>query len=66
MNTGEKIAKPLEAMPVSDISCFMNQLNLSDEAILAKYNLTCEGRTLSEEEARRFLAFVRSGSIRYQ
>ncbi|WP_226001652.1 helix-turn-helix domain-containing protein [Paenibacillus sp. BJ-4] len=43
----------------SDVREFVDQLELSDEDILRRFNLTIDGRTLSEEEAKRFIAFVR-------
>ncbi|MGP0576015.1 helix-turn-helix domain-containing protein [Paenibacillus peoriae] len=43
----------------SDVREFVDQLELSDEDILQRFNLTIDGRTLSEEEAKRFIAFVR-------
>ncbi|MEC0180261.1 helix-turn-helix transcriptional regulator [Paenibacillus peoriae] len=43
----------------SDVKEFVDQLELSDEDILQRFNLTIDGRTLSEEEAKRFIAFVR-------
>ncbi|MGN7358728.1 helix-turn-helix domain-containing protein [Paenibacillus sp. SAF-054] len=38
---------------------FVDQLELSDEDLLERFNLTVDGRSLTEEEARRFIAFVR-------
>lgn len=38
---------------------FVDNLELSDEDILQRFNLTVDGRKLTEEEARRFIAFVR-------
>ncbi|WP_025715877.1 helix-turn-helix domain-containing protein [Paenibacillus sp. 1-18] len=43
----------------SDVREFVDQLELSDEDILQRFNLTIDGRTLSKEEAKRFIAFVR-------
>ncbi|MDP1509782.1 helix-turn-helix transcriptional regulator [Paenibacillus sp. CMAA1739] len=43
----------------SDVREFVDQLELSDEDILQRFNLTIDGRTLTEEEAKRFIAFVR-------
>lgn len=42
-----------------DVREFVDQLELSDEDLLEKFNLTVDGRSLSEEEAKRFIAFVR-------
>ena len=38
---------------------FVDQLELSDDDLLERFNLTVDGRSLSEEEARRFIAFIR-------
>lgn len=43
-----------------DVRAFTDQLELSDEAILSKFALTIDGKQLSEEEAKRFIAFVRA------
>ncbi|QDY85898.1 helix-turn-helix transcriptional regulator [Paenibacillus polymyxa] len=43
----------------SGVREFVDQLELSDEDILQRFNLTIDGRTLTEEEAKRFIAFVR-------
>ena len=43
-----------------DIRQFDNHLELSDESILEKYTFTIDGRELSPEEARRFIAFIRA------
>lgn len=39
---------------------FVNQLELSDTEILKKYTLAIDGKELTPEEARRFIAFVRA------
>jgi len=39
---------------------FVESLELSDERILEKFALTVDGRELSPEEAKRFIAFVRA------
>ncbi|MEB3100889.1 helix-turn-helix domain-containing protein [Ferviditalea candida] len=39
---------------------FADQLELSDEQILDKFTLTIDGRELTPEQARRFIAFVRA------
>jgi Na+/phosphate symporter len=39
---------------------FKECLNQADERILETYTLTVDGRELSEEEARRFIAFIRA------
>ncbi len=43
-----------------DVGEFVDHLELSDEAILEKFVLTVDGRKLSREEAKRFIAFVRA------
>lgn len=43
-----------------DVRAFTDHLELSDEAILSKFSLTIDGKQLSEEEAKRFIAFVRA------
>ncbi|QHT59907.1 helix-turn-helix transcriptional regulator [Paenibacillus lycopersici] len=39
---------------------FVDQLELSEEEILHKFDLTIDGVKLSPEEARNFIAFVRA------
>ncbi|WP_186446235.1 helix-turn-helix domain-containing protein [Paenibacillus cremeus] len=39
---------------------FVDNLELSDEKILEKFSLTIDGKKLSPEETRRFIAFVRA------
>lgn len=39
---------------------FVDQLELSDSEILKKYTLAIDGKELTPEEARRFIAFVRA------
>ncbi|RKN85666.1 helix-turn-helix domain-containing protein [Paenibacillus ginsengarvi] len=43
-----------------DIRDFVDSLELSDEKILEKFMLTIDGRKLTPEEAKRFIAFVRA------
>jgi transcriptional regulator with XRE-family HTH domain len=43
-----------------DVGQFVDQLELSDEEILSKFTLTIDGRKLTADEARRFIAFVRA------
>lgn len=38
---------------------FVDQLDLSDGDLLKKFNLTIDGQCLTEEEAKRFIAFMR-------
>lgn len=42
-----------------DVREFVDGLELSDEDLLERFNLTVDGRKLTEEEAKRFIAFVR-------
>lgn len=39
---------------------FVDSLELSDSNILESFTLTIDGRELTDEEARRFIAFVRA------
>jgi len=39
---------------------FVDQLELADKDLLDRFNLTIDGRQLTEEEAKRFIAFVRA------
>ncbi|MFB9278538.1 helix-turn-helix domain-containing protein [Cohnella cellulosilytica] len=43
-----------------EIRQFADELELSDEQILDHFALTVDGRKLTAEEARRFIAFVRA------
>jgi transcriptional regulator with XRE-family HTH domain len=43
-----------------DVKDFVDNLELSNEKILEKFALTVDGRKLTPEEARRFIAFVRA------
>jgi transcriptional regulator with XRE-family HTH domain len=42
------------------IKLFEESLELSDETILERFNLKVDGRELTPEEAKRFIAFVRA------
>jgi transcriptional regulator with XRE-family HTH domain len=44
----------------SDVRKFTDELELSDQDLLDNYSLTVDGRKLTPEEARRFIAFVRA------
>ncbi|AJS60048.1 helix-turn-helix domain-containing protein [Paenibacillus sp. IHBB 10380] len=46
-----------------DVREFVDNLELSDDKILERINLTIDGRSLTEEEAKRFIAFVRMERI---
>jgi transcriptional regulator with XRE-family HTH domain len=41
------------------VRSFVDELELSDDKLLEKFNLTIDGRSLSEDEAKRFIAFIR-------
>jgi transcriptional regulator with XRE-family HTH domain len=43
-----------------DIRDFVESLDLTDENIMNKFSLTVDGRRLTPEEAKRFIAFVRA------
>lgn len=43
-----------------DVQQFSEHLELSDTELLSKFSLTIDGAKLTEEEARRFIAFVRA------
>ncbi|UUZ80835.1 helix-turn-helix domain-containing protein [Paenibacillus sp. P26] len=43
-----------------DVRDFVNSLELSDEKIMEKFALTVDGKQLTPEEAKRFIAFVRA------
>lgn len=42
-----------------DVRGLVDSLELSDREILSKFELMIDGKPLSEEEAKRFIAFVR-------
>ncbi|WP_438434452.1 helix-turn-helix domain-containing protein [Gorillibacterium sp. sgz500922] len=39
---------------------FVESLELADESIIQKFQLTVDGRELTNDEARRFIAFIRA------
>lgn len=43
-----------------EVRDYADTLELSDESILDKFALTVDGRKLTAEEAKRFIAFVRA------
>lgn len=49
-----------QAMLDEDVRRFVDQLELSDNELLDKFALTIDGRKLTPDEARRFIAFVRA------
>ncbi|MEC0092636.1 helix-turn-helix domain-containing protein [Paenibacillus macquariensis] len=48
-----------EVVMDDDVRHFVDDLELSDDKLLEKFNLTIDGRSISEEEAKRFIAFIR-------
>jgi len=44
----------------SDVRQFLDELELSDAELLERFSLTIDGRKLTADEARRFIAFVRA------
>jgi transcriptional regulator with XRE-family HTH domain len=44
----------------TEVQQFVDSLELSDETILSQFSLTVDGKKLTAEEARRFIAFVRA------
>jgi len=44
----------------SDVAEFLKRVDLDDEGVTEKYELTIDGRSLTPEETRRFIAFIRS------
>lgn len=43
-----------------EVRKFVDSLELSDDNILEKFSLTIDGKKLTPEEAKRFIAFVRA------
>lgn len=43
-----------------DVRSFVDQLDLSDEEILNRFNLVIDGKQLTPDEAKRFIDFVRA------
>lgn len=43
-----------------EVRSFADQLELSDEEILNRFNLVIDGMQLTPDEAKRFIAFVRA------
>ena len=46
--------------PVKDIKQFISSLELSDKALLEKFQFTIDGKQLTEDEAKQFIAFIRA------
>lgn len=49
-----------ETILESDVRDFVDSLELADDNILDKFTLTIDGRKLTPEESKRFIAFVRA------
>lgn len=43
-----------------DVRTFVDHLELSDEELLKTYHLSIDGRTLTPDETKRFIAFIRA------
>jgi transcriptional regulator with XRE-family HTH domain len=43
-----------------EVKEFVDELELSDEALLQKFSLMIDGERLTPEEAKRFIAFIRA------
>ncbi|MCR8631363.1 hypothetical protein [Paenibacillus radicis (ex Xue et al. 2023)] len=43
-----------------DIQTFVKRLAFSDDHLLEEFTLTLDGRELSHEDARKFIAFIRA------
>ncbi|WP_018757557.1 helix-turn-helix domain-containing protein [Paenibacillus terrigena] len=52
-NTSQHVLDP-------EIEHFTEQLELADSELLERFNLTVDGQQLTDDEARRFIAFVRA------
>ena len=50
---GSSIADP-------GVAQFVDSMELSDQALLNKFSLTIDGRKLTPDEAKRFIAFIRA------
>mgnify|MGYP001033813528 CR=1 FL=1 len=51
---------PSPALNNDPVKLFENSLELSDEKILERFSLMVDGRELTLEEAKRFIAFIRA------
>ncbi len=56
------LGRTSEPTQVTDMAVrdFSENLELSDEQLLEKFALTVDGRKLTPEESRRFIAFIRA------
>ncbi len=56
------LGRTSEPTQVTDIAVrdFSENLELSDEQLLEKFSFTVDGRKLTPEESRRFIAFIRA------
>jgi len=52
----------MDSSEISDpnVKQFIDGLELSDQTLLNKFALTIDGRKLTSEEAKRFIAFIRA------
>ncbi|WP_431090869.1 helix-turn-helix domain-containing protein [Paenibacillus sp. 8b26] len=46
--------------PSAKENLFVKDMELTDQELLNKYNITVDGKTLTHDEAKDFIAFVRS------
>jgi transcriptional regulator with XRE-family HTH domain len=46
--------------PAHHITEFLNRVELADDQIESRYELTIDGRKLTPDETQRFIAFIRS------
>lgn len=60
--TADYLLGRVEEPEIDDIAAkdFTSNLELSDEQLLERFALTIDGRKLTPEEARRFIAFIRA------
>lgn len=50
----------MQQTSMGEIQDFADSLELSDDSILEKFTLTIDGKELTPEEAKRFIAFIRA------
>jgi transcriptional regulator with XRE-family HTH domain len=46
--------------PSNHITEFLNRVELADDSVSSRYELMIDGRKLTAEETRRFIAYIRS------
>lgn len=56
---GRKQDEP-PADPSKHITEFLNRVELADDSVSSRYELMIDGRKLTAEETRRFIAYIRS------